>query len=320
MFTVTEIRTGTQPLQVREELLTGHRCKISPGRLNRGIDTPYHPQDIQENCPFCRERIFSVTPVFTDGKRICRGESITVPNLFPFGEWHTVTVITSRHVVDTFSPGEIADALSGQSESLLKAEGYKSINWNYLPSSGASIAHPHLQGLADRRAPVTAERYLVAGQRYLMKQGRPYWEDLRSFESGSSRYLFGDELFWYAHPVPLGEREVRCLLPIATIEEFTPYIETFAEDLLRIIDMYRRLGTYAFNISVFFDKKKEKNGFSSFCSIISRINPNAISMSDSAFMERLHLEPVILTLPEDLADFFRSEHCYSRAKSQSRII
>ena len=307
MFTVTEIRTGIQPLQVREELLTGHRCKISPGRLNRGIDMPYFPQDAVSNCPFCRERVFSVTPVFLDGKRICRGESITVPNLFPFGEWHTVTIITRRHVVDTFSRKEIAHALSGQSESLLKAEGYKSINWNYLPSAGASIAHPHLQGLADRRAPFIAERYAIAGRRYLMKHGRTYWEELRSFESGSSRYLFGDELFWYANPVPLGEREVRCILPVATLEEFIPYIDSFAEDLLRVISMYRYLGTHAFNASLFFDKNREENGFSSFCSIISRINPNPLSMSDSAFMERLHLEPVILTFPEDLAEFFRNK-------------
>jgi len=307
MFTVTEIRTGPHLLQMREERLTGHRCKISPGRLDRGIDSPYHPQNTPENCPFCTERIFSDTPVFPDGTRICRGESITVPNLFPFGEWHTVTVITRRHVVDTFSRREIADALSGQLESLLKAEGYKSINWNYLPSAGASITHPHLQGLADRRAPVTAERYITAGLHYLMKHGRTYWEDVRSFESGSPRYLFGDELFWYANPVPLGEKEVRCILPIATLEEFTAYIEPFAEDLLKIIGMYRKFGTYAFNMSLFFDKSNGKNGFSSICSIISRINPNTLSMSDSAFMERLHLEPVILTLPESLGDFFRKE-------------
>jgi len=305
MFTVTEIRTGTHLLQVREELLTGHRCKISPGRLNRGIDAPYQPPNAPLNCPFCSGQIFSVTPVFPDGNRICRGESVTFPNLFPFGEWHTVTVITRRHQVDTFSRKEIADALSGQAESLVKAPGYKSINWNYLPSAGASIAHPHLQGLADRRAPVTAERYIAGGHRYLEKQGRTYWEDIRSSESGSQRYLFGDELFWYAHPVPLGEREVRCILPVATLEELFSCIETFAEGLLAIIRMYRSLGTHAFNMSLFFDKKGEKNGFSAFCSIISRINPNSLSMSDSAFMERLHLEPVILTLPEDLGNYYR---------------
>ena len=99
MFTITEIRTGTHLLQVREELLTGHRCKISPGRLNRGIDTPYRPAGTPGNCPFCSEQIFSVTPVFPDGNRICKGESVTFPNLFPFAEWHTVTAITRRHQV-----------------------------------------------------------------------------------------------------------------------------------------------------------------------------------------------------------------------------
>jgi galactose-1-phosphate uridylyltransferase len=305
MFTVTEIRSGTHLLQVREELLTGHRCKISPGRLHRGIDTPYQPAGIPGNCPFCREQIFSVTPLFPDGNRICRGESVTFPNLFPFGEWHTVTVITRRHQVGIFSRKEIVDALSGQAESLMKAPGYKSINWNHLPSAGASITHPHLQGLADRRAPVVAERYIEGGLMYREKEGRNYWEDLRSCESSSSRYLFGNELLWYAQPVPLGEREVRCILPIVTIEEFPSCIETFAEGLLTIIGMYRNLGTHAFNMALFFGKSGEKNGFSAFCSIISRINPNTSSMSDTAFMERLHLEPVILTLPEDLGDFYK---------------
>ncbi|MDD1708716.1 MAG: galactose-1-phosphate uridylyltransferase [Methanoregulaceae archaeon] len=306
MFTVTDIRTGAHLLQVREELLTGHRCKISPGRLNRGIDTPYLPPATPGNCPFCSDQIFSVTPSFPDGNRICKGESVTFPNLFPFGEWHTVTVITRRHQADAFRRGEIVDALAGQVESLVRAPGYKSINWNYLPSAGASIAHPHLQGLADRRAPVTAERYIAGGLRYRERKGRTYWEDLRSCEYGSPRYLFGDELFWYAHPVPLGEREVRCILPVASLEEFTSCIEAFAEGLLDIIRMYRELGTHAFNMSLFFDKIGEKNGFSAFCSIISRINPNSSSMSDSAFMERIHLEPVILTLPEDLGNFFRN--------------
>ena len=51
----------------------------------------------------------------------------------------------------------------GRQNPSMKAPGYKSINWNNLPSAGASITHPHLQGLADRRAPVTAERYIDRG-------------------------------------------------------------------------------------------------------------------------------------------------------------
>lgn len=308
MFSVTEVTVGENRLELREELLTGHRCKISPARLNRRLDTVYRPPPPVPDCPFCPERVFSTTPTFAGGRRICIGESVTFPNLFPFAEWHTVTVVTTRHNAGVFSRSEIIDALSGQLESFAGIEGYKSINWNYLPSAGASIVHPHLQGLADRRPPAIAEHYLLGGVRYLLRNRCRYWDDLAESERNSPRYLFGDELFWYAHHVPLGEREVRCILPVTTCEEFSSCLEPFVEGLLRILSYYRDLGTYAFNLSVFFDRKKNPNGFSSFCSIISRINPNVSSTSDTAFMERLHLEPVILTLPEDIGQDFRTRH------------
>jgi len=60
-------------------------------------------------------------------------------------------------------------------------------------------------------------------------------------------------------------------------------------------------------MTFFFDKKGCDHGFRAFCSMISRINPNPSSTADSAFMERLHLEPVILTLPEDLGKFYKKE-------------
>jgi UDPglucose--hexose-1-phosphate uridylyltransferase len=299
MFTVTEIAPGIRALQLREELLTGQRCKISPERLNRRLDVTFRPPAVPENCPFCPDLIDSVTPTFSDGKRINIGESITFPNLFPFAEWHTVTVITRDHYREEFSKNEIRDALLGQVASLKRASGYKSINWNYLPSAGASIAHPHLQGMADRRPPALAEKYMVTSGAYALRTGRSYWDDLRDHEHETLRYLFGEELFWYAHFVPLGEREVRCVMPISCFDEFDSFIDDFTDGLLSIIRLYRSLGTYAFNLSIFFDKGKN-NYFSAFCSMISRINPNVSSTSDTAFMERLHLEPVILTLPEDV--------------------
>jgi len=85
------------------------------------------------------------------------------------------------------------------------------------------------------------------------------------------------------------------------------YVDLAARGILEIIALYRKLGTFAFNMSLFFDKKENDHGFRTFCSMISRINPNPSSTSDSAFMERLHLEPVILTLPEDLGNFYKKE-------------
>lgn len=306
MFTITDVGSGGSRIQFREEHVSGLRCKISPARLNRRLDEAYVPPSVPARCPFCEGEVERVTPTFSTGTRIVVGESLTFPNLFPFAEWHTVTVISRKHNVEEFSTRQLADALTGQMQSLWEHSGYPSINWNYLPSAGASIAHPHLQGLVDRRPAVLAERYIEGGFRFLLKHGENYWDRLIEHERASERFLFGDEICWIAQAVPVGEREVRAILPVSTMPDFEPYIGSFVEGLLSVLRMYRSLGTHAFNMSLFFDSRKRDNGFRGFCSIISRINPNLSSTSDSAFMERIHQEPVILTLPEELGQYYRN--------------
>ena len=307
MFSVREVVTSRGTLQYREEHLTGLRCRISPDRLKRQIDQTLYLPSNTEGCPFCRDAVFSVTPVFPDGRRLVRGESVTFPNLFPFGEGHVVTVITREHTVTAFNHQQIVDALLSQADALRQADGYASINWNFLPSAGASLVHPHMQGLSDSCPSRIVDCYLSASEKYRKEQGRNYWDAVAEEEKSSDRYLFGDEMLWSAHAVPVGEREVRGLLPISTIDELESYVDLAARGILEIISLYRKLGTYAFNMSLFFDKNCNDHGFRTFCSMISRINPNPSSTSDSAFMERLHLEPVILTLPEDIGKFYKKE-------------
>ncbi len=306
MFSIREVPTVKGVLQYREEHLTGLTCRISPDRLNRHLDQAAYMAVSPESCPFCRENVFSVTPTFPDGNRIVRGESVTFPNLFPFGEGHIVTVITREHSVQTFTRRQITDALFSQVEALGHSDGYASINWNFLPSAGASLIHPHMQGLSDSRPSRIVDVYLHASQQYRRKHGRNYWEAVKMEEKVSDRYLFGNEILWSAHAVPVGEREVRGILPISSLGDMADYVDLLADGILEILSMYRKMNTYAFNMSIFFDKNGEDHGFCAFCSIISRINPNQLSTSDSAFMERLHLEPVILTLPEDLGKYYRN--------------
>ena len=254
MFSVREVVTSRGTLQYREEHLTGIRCRISPDRLKRQIDrTAYIPSNA-EGCPFCRDAVFSVTPTFPDGRRIIRGESVTFPNLFPFGEGHVVTVITREHSVTAFSRQQITDALLAQTEALRQADGYASINWNFLPSAGASLVHPHMQGLSDSCPSRIVDSYITASEQFRRIQGRNYWDVVREEEKSSDRYLFGDEILWSAHAVPVGEREVRGLLPISTLEEMENYVDLVAQGILEIISLYRQLGTHAFNMSIFFDK------------------------------------------------------------------
>jgi len=306
MFTVTEIAVGGGILQYREERYTGIRCKISPERVKRHIDQAIPVPVDPAGCPFCPENVTMVTPTFADSRRVIKGESVTFPNLFPFAEWHTVTVITREHTVREFSHRQIADALLAQIETLKLFDGDPSINWNFFSSDGASLVHPHLQGLSDRLPSTLAERYIRASDQYRNNNKETYWDAVRRQERDSERYLFGDEILWYAQAVPLGEKEVRGILPVSGIRELESYVDRLAKDLLTVISLYRKLSTHAFNMSIFFDMAGGDHGFCAFCSLISRINPNPASTSDSAFMERLHMEPVILTLPEDLGKFYRN--------------
>jgi len=305
MFDIEQIDAGRGIVQYRREHLTGLRCRISPERIKRGIGQHYSLPPPSGECPFCPDRVREETPVFEDGTRIEIGESITFPNLYPFAECHTVTVISRDHDVERFSVRQLSDALLGQIESLKRHGGYASINWNYLPSAGASIAHPHLQGISDRCPSTLAECYLAGSYRYRARHGTIYRDDLLAHEMDAGRYLFGDEIPWIASAVPLGEREVRGLLPIRTLEEAEPYIDRIAEGMREIIEIFRDTGSMAFNASIFFEKPGCDSGFRAFCSLIARINPNPWSTSDSAFMERLQLEPVILTLPEAFAAYCR---------------
>lgn len=307
MFTEWVVEAGTGRLHFRRETLTGLSCRISSERIKRGIDRSCPIEFSPEGCPFCGENLTSATPFFPDGRRILIGESVTFPNLYPFAEWHTVTVISRDHRVSSFSAEQLIDAFTGQLESLMGHDGYASINWNFLPSAGASLAHPHLQGLVDAQPSPLAALYLAGSEEYRREYGRSYGDDLRKAGREAGRILMDEEILWLANPVPLGEKEIRGILPISHLSRFKPLIKYLVRDLLKIIAFYNELGTHAFNFSLFFGREGCDHGFSVFCSIIARINPNQLSMSDSSFMERLHLEPVILTMPEELARMYREK-------------
>lgn len=224
---------------------------------------------------------------------------MTFPNLYPFADRHTVTVITEAHMVESFTSDQLSDALIGSAQSLQDYPGYPSIHWNFLPSAGASLLHPHLQGIADRKPASLCKLYLEASAR---TASGDYWEIVVDEEAGGPRHLFGEEIFWYANPVPIGECEIRGILPIRRIDEFFSLTESLGRDIARIISLYRSFGSYAFNMGIFFQKTCTSgfDGMCAFCTMIARINPNSGSISDSAFMERICREPVVMTLPEDI--------------------
>ncbi|MCP1662975.1 MULTISPECIES: galactose-1-phosphate uridylyltransferase [Methanocalculus] len=309
LFSCIEIHSAPSPIQYRREYATGLCCRISPYRGVRGINAHIDSLAYQyeaAGCPFCRSQIFEATEPFSDGEWITRGESVTLPNRYPYADLHTVTIITEAHMAPSFSARQLSDALAGSATSLVDYPGYPSINWNFLPSSGASLLHPHLQGIADPMPTALCMRYLEASAH---TADGDYWELFCEEELHGSRHLFGEllgeEPVWFASPVPIGECEIRGILPVRTIAEFLSITDRFATDLERIISLYRGLGFYALNMGIFFQKtgSSGERGMHAFSSIIARINPNPDAISDSAFMERISGEPIVMTLPEDIPGY-----------------
>ena len=80
---------------------------------------------------------------------------------------------------------------------------------------------------------------------------RNYWDAVKMNERVSDRYLFGDEMLWSAHAVPVGEREVRGILPVSTIDEMENYVDLACSGDTRNHFTVLQTGYYAFNMSLF---------------------------------------------------------------------
>ena len=94
---------------------------------------------------------------------------------------------------------------------------------------------------------------------------------------------------------------------MCSFEDFQQFIPETAAGIKRVIELYRAEGSHAFNMSIKFGRREDEECFRSFISMIARIDPNPMSFSDTAFMERLHLEPVVMTLPEELGLKYREK-------------
>ena len=79
-------------------------------------------------------------------------------------------------LVEAFSQQQVVDALLAQIDALQHADGYASINWNFLPSAGASLVHPHMQGLSDSRPSRIVDCYINASEQFRREKGRNYWD------------------------------------------------------------------------------------------------------------------------------------------------
>ena len=301
------------PIDVRIDPLTGHSSRILPERglmPANDFDLAGFARDNQPRCPFCSERIDSLTPklpaAIHPGGRIERGEAVLFPNLHAYSSHSCVSVYSPRlHYLPLEDMTErlVADNVLTQvvyEQAVMAADPearWASINANHMLPSGSSLFHPHLQGIVDSQ-PTTLQRMLaeVPAERF-----EAY---LQTERRAGERYL-GDtgRVEWLVSFAPIAPAELRAFIRgiSSPVELDDDLVVELAHGLVLALTAYAEMGFESFNLAVY-GAPPGTDAYPLNLRIACRSNLSPFYRSDSTFLERLHWEGAIDLPPETVAE------------------
>ncbi len=300
------------PLTKKPSRIVEFRYKSLPKR-DLSIFYKISPED---RCPFCEKNIEKATPKFLeefyeDG-RIKVGEAKAFPNLMPYEKNSIVVVISKEHIL---SPAQINESLINDAllaskiyielcEKKLKTE-YHSLNWNYMPASGAGFIHPHIQVFAQKRPSSLFSEILNCSFDYKKRFSSNFWLDLIEREKDGERYLgrVGNS-FWF---LPFSPKSM--LFDIAFVvkdkasflELNDSEIQDLAKGISGALKIFEKENIYAFNMVIFgAGNRKASSYFLLNGRFVARFTVPPIETSDCNYLEKCHGEVFSIIKPEDM--------------------
>lgn len=313
-------REKTVPIEVRTDRFTGRVSRILPFRMK--LPAPSHPlsliEEARKNCPFCPERIESSTPMFPEeivaGGRLRHGASTVIPNAFPYCSYCGVTIFAPDHYIpmDRLTAPLLSNALEASLSwfdrlwAYDEAITYYSVNWNYMPTAGGSLFHPHFQVVANPAPTLFHRRLIEQGAAYRRARGACYWADLTAYEaSEKKRDLFrSGQVSFLASFSPGGIfGEVLALFEdrISVKEVSGCDWQNFIAGLCRVLRCFCRLNLDCLNMTLLLSRHGDADTW-----IQARIMPRVLippwNTSDVNYFEKGHEEKVVVFAPETLAE------------------
>lgn len=299
-------------------------------RLLTGVKLqPESPPDLSELaslggfCPFCDGTFEKVTypfePEVVAAGRLRRNRAAIVPNIMAYSGYSSVGIYdTSRHFLglEDFTAELIFDAMClmvehGQMVRKSRPDlVWSSISANYLPSSGSSVLHPHLQSSHDLE-PMQIQREMFNGSEiYYRNNSSSYFDDLLQKEATGPRFVGRTgSVGWITPFAPRGFQEIwgicdnKC--DVTELDEVV--LADLSDGLNRVLAYYKAANFSAFNYSMVGGGPKGRElGFRVALRILVRSNPDRYYRSDVTYFERLLDEPLIDVAPEEVAALARS--------------
>lgn len=262
----------TVSFEYRTDPLTGRNTTVIKGMLTY-ISKFLVPDEkllsslvekTRATCPFCPESVKSKTPMFPPSfikeGRLFFGDAVVVPNLLGHAERSILVILSKEHhlKLKDFTPKLIFDGFRGGAAYMRKLFEidpmvcFPSFIFNYLPPSGSSIFHPHMQVLARDRPFYLVKMLLEKSKTYYESSRSSYWTDLLGKEKTKERYLFErNGVEWLVPFAPLrGLNEVQ-----AIVRKKSNFLELtnkewlgLAEGLSTILQFYHSQGYISFNV------------------------------------------------------------------------
>lgn len=178
--------------EMRYDPLTGHRVRVYNvdwWRTQR-VDFYTLGENSKSRCPFCKGALENMAARFPEDfcreGHLKRGESTIIPNILPYDENAAVSVLTREHIVPmgTMKESTIKDGISlildyakDISKYRKKDYDFALLHWNYMPTSGGSLIHPHMQVYVTDTALNYHNRVLEKAKDFSKKYGCEFFSN-----------------------------------------------------------------------------------------------------------------------------------------------
>ncbi len=316
--------------EIRYDPLTGDTGRICHFSLSSTA-----PEDLEDmaaatamNCPFCSGMVHDVTPRFPEEilreGRLVHGDAVLFPNLFPYDDLSAVAVISKNHFhsMEDMPTHVVEDGLGVARKFLEIAEPHISqdgsevfgiVTWNYMPPSGSSQVHPHMQIVATTTPGNAIRREIAAGKTYYEEHGRTYMADLVEIERSTGLRWIGESgtVKWIAPFVPNGLMgDCMAVFPDrSTVLDLNDQdIVDFAIGFRRILKAFSTMGLWSFNLTFLpgaMGTNSDHHWLTAKITPRLFINPT-LHVSDVAYLQ-LHLdERFAMISPEQTAEKLRN--------------
>ncbi len=279
--------------------------------LNQAISS-----SVASRCPFCDENMDLMTARLDEAvfgcQRLTKGDVTVIPNLISFDKYSLVAIISKEHYLTMRGLAEKGSLVQGiaallEAFTCIKANDgdarFFSINCNYMPASGGSLVHPHVQGIAGEW-PTNYQRLMIEKSADFFRAHRSsFWQALMDKERLLQERLIdgAGSIFWFTPFAPKGNIDVAWLFSKSSLfsvggEEWTE----FAQGLHKVLTYLDDENIAGFNLSLFSSEEGEAYFRANGRIVARRFLPPA-NAADVNYLEKIHMENVCLVSPEEVA-------------------